>query len=194
MYEITGIILSGGKSSRMGRDKAFLPFPHKPLIEIMIDKLSVLFNELIVVTGNPHLYSKYGIRTVKDIIPQRGPLGGIYTGLLFSKNHYNFIVACDMPFLNPDLVHYMVQKIKGYDLVVPEYGDQLQPLCAIYSKNCIESIKEELSGDNLKVTCFFKNVKQKLITEEEIKKTDFQGLSFVNINTPEEYKSFKGSL
>ena len=194
MYEISGIILSGGKSSRMGRDKASLPFPHKPMIEIMIDKLSVLFNELMIVTANPDLYSKYGIRTVEDVIPQHGPLGGIYTGLLFSKNHYNFIIACDMPFLNPDLVRYMVQKINGYDLVVPEYGDQLQPLCAIYSKNCIESIKKELSRDNLKITYFFRNVKQKLITEEEIKKTDLQGLSFVNINTPEEYESLKGSL
>jgi len=156
--------------------------------------LSILFNELIIVTDNPDLYGKYGIRTIKDIIPQRGPLGGIYTGLLFSKNHYNFVTACDMPFLNPDLVHYMVEEINGYDLAVPEYGDQLQTLCAIYSKNCIELIKEDLSRDNLKITHFFRNVKQRLITEEEVKEIDFQGLSFVNINTPEEYQSLKGSL
>ena len=191
MREITGIILSGGKSSRMGGDKAFLPFPVRPLIEITLANLSGLFAELIIVANKLEPYLRYGVKTVADIVPERGPLGGIYTGLLSSDTMYNFIVACDMPFINQDLIRYMVQRIDDFDVVIPMYNDRFEPLCAVYSKKCIKSIEEELSKGNLKIRDFFQQAKVKTISQKEIVKFDPQGLSFKNINTPEDHKKFK---
>lgn len=191
MAKITGIVLAGGRASRMGRDKAFLVFDDKPLIEIMIDKLSSFFNDLIIVANNPLLYKKYNIRIEPDILKERGPLGGIYTGLVKSSNMYNFICPCDMPFINEDLIKYMLGVIDVYDVVVCEYKGKLEPLCAIYSKNCIKPIEKQLSKDNLKVTDFFKDVKVKIITENEVVRLDLNGSSFANMNTPEDYSKFK---
>ena len=192
--KFTGMILAGGKSSRMGEDKSFILFSGKPLIENLIDKLSPLFEDLIIITNQPHLYRKYGIKTQRDILPGRGSLGGMYTGLLFSKNMYNFIVACDMPFLNQDLVEYILKESNGYDVVVPERNGKFQPLCAVYSKNCIRPIETKLSRNNLKITDFFQYVQVKTITEKEIGKLDPQQLCFVNINTPQDYQRFGGDL
>lgn len=186
---ITGIILAGGKSSRMGEDKSFIAFQGRPLIESVIDKLSTLFKDLIIITNNSSPYKKYKIKTYIDIIKDRGPLGGIYTGLYHSNTKYNFIVACDMPFLNISLVEYMVQRINGYDVVIAKRLGRLHPLFGIYSQNCIKFIKGKLVKDNLKIRDFFKYVKVKIITDRETGKFDENGLSFVNINTPEDYRS-----
>lgn len=188
---VTGIILAGGKSSRMGEDKAFLPFPEKSLIEILIDKLSFIFKDLIIITNKLHLYEKYGIKTYCDILKERGPLGGIYTGLVSSEDMHNFIVACDMPFLNRDLIQYMLGEISDYDVVIPERNDRLHPLCAVYSKNCIKPIEKGLSKNNLKITDFLKYVKTRIINEKEIAQFDLDNSSFVNINTPKDYCRLK---
>src|SRR3989338_1265003 len=117
--KITGVILAGGKSSRMGRDKAFIRFSEGPMIEILINKLSSLFEDLLIITNKPHAYRKYGIKTANDAISGCGPLGGILSALLLSKNKYNFIFACDMPFLNKNLIRYMIGRMKDYDAVIP---------------------------------------------------------------------------
>jgi len=186
---ITAIILAGGKSGRMGEDKSFVDFCGRPLIEILIDKLSPLFKDLIIITNQAHLYRKYEIKTHQDILPDRGPLGGIYTGLTYSKDKYNFILACDMPFLNQELIQYMLGKINDYDVIIPEYNNRLQPLCAIYSKNCIPPIENELNKNNLKIIDFFSQVKVRIITKKEIATFDTEGKCFVNINTPQDYQS-----
>lgn len=185
---MTGIILAGGKSRRMGEDKPFVLFSGRPLIETMIDKISPLFNDLIIVTNKPHLYQRYGVRTEVDIVKDQGPLGGIYTGLISSKDRYNFIFACDMPFLNQALIEYMVGETKsgGYDVVMPEYEGRLQPLCAIYSKRCIKPIEDELSKDNLRIIDFLKYVKVRMIKEKEISRLITGQPSFTNINTPQD--------
>lgn len=188
--KITGIILAGGKSSRMGDDKSFLLCSGKPLIEIVVDKLLHFFKDLIIVTNKPHLYKKYGIRTEPDILKGRGPLGGIYTGLITSLDKYNFIVACDMPFLNQDLIQYMLERINGYDIIIPERSSKLEPLCAVYSKNCLKPIQDELSRNNLKITDFFKQVKVRTITEKETARLNSDKPSFVNINTPQDYRKW----
>lgn len=181
----TGIILAGGESVRMGKDKAFILFSGKPLIETVMVKLSALFKDLIIITNKPRLYRKYGIKIQKDILPGRGPLGGIYTGLLSSKTLHNFIVACDMPFLNQDLIRYMVEEINGFDVVIAKAHGRFQPVHAVYSKHCIGPIENELSKNNLKITNFFQYVKVRTITEKEAARFDPDGLSFKNINTPE---------
>ncbi len=186
---VTGIILAGGKSRRMGKDKIFLPFPDRPLLEVMVDKLSSLFPQLLIITHLPvNFQEKDKIKVAPDILPNKGPLGGIYTGLLYSRSEYNFIVACDLPFLQERLVRKIIEASEGYDVILPEWGGRLQPLCAVYSRNCISPIEKELRQNNLKITSFFSLVKVRVIEEEEVLKWDPEGISFLNINTPEDYR------
>ena len=204
MYNTTGIILSGGKSNRMGKNKSLLSFPNKPLIEILINKLVALFNELIIVTnkpspyvqelGKPTFYSKYEIKVVEDVFPDCGPLGGIYTGLLTSQNKYSFIAACDMPFLNVELIKSMINNVAGWDIIIPRLNNRALPnkgyetLHAIYSKTCMEYIEKQLKQNNLKIIDFFPQVKIKEITEDIIKQFDPRLLSFFNINSDADYQ------
>ncbi|MFQ5951787.1 MAG: molybdenum cofactor guanylyltransferase [Candidatus Omnitrophota bacterium] len=187
-HRITGIILSGGKSARMGRDKAFILFSGKPLIGVMIDNLSAVCVELIIATNKPYLYQEYNVQVSIDIIKDKGPLGGIHAGLIASRNMYNFVCACDMPFINRDLVGYMAENADGYDAVIVEHKQELEPLCAVYSKNCIEHIEKELYRGNLKMTDFLKSIRIKVMKERDISKFDPEGRSFVNVNTKKDYQ------
>tara|TARA_Y100000031_G_C8093839_1_gene325457 strand:+ start:160 stop:753 length:594 start_codon:yes stop_codon:yes gene_type:complete len=189
---VSGIILSGGKSTRMGQDKAFLLPEGKPLVEIAIDVLSELFEQVLVITNNPEKYGKYRQKLIikEDLIPDKGPLGGIYTGLLSSQNVYNFIIACDMPFLNRELLAYIVNQAEGFDAVIPEYKGRLNPLFALYSKDCIPEFKKQISQDNLKIRNFIGDMNAKILPSTEVEKLDPQGLSFTNFNTYEQYQSW----
>jgi molybdopterin-guanine dinucleotide biosynthesis protein A len=185
-----GIILCGGKSSRMGKDKASLSFLGRPLIKIVIDSLKTLFSKIIVVTNDTINYQKYNLPIIKDILPQKGPLGGIYTGLLYSKSKYNFVVACDMPFINLNLIRYLFRHKDDCDLIIP-YFKVYQPLYAIYSKNCISAIEESIFSNNLEVKNLINMVKVKVIDEKQVCRFDKKGLCFTNINTPQEFEEAK---
>lgn len=189
--KVTGIILAGGKSSRMGEDKSFLPVCGRPLIAIVIETVSALFKNLIIITNQPALYKKYSARIEADTIKDCGPLGGIYTGLRASKTQHNFVCACDMPFLNKKLIQYILENAENYDMVLPYYHGRYQPLCALYAKSCLRPIGAELQKGNLKITNLLKRVRVKIVSEDEIKALDPEGLSFVNINTPHDYERFK---
>lgn len=191
MNSITGIILAGGKSSRMGQDKAFLLFSGRPLIEISIEKMSALFEEVVIVTNEPALYEKYRIKTCFDIFKDKGPLGGIHTGLSFSNNFYNFVIACDMPFLREDLIRYMIDQKNGFDVVVARQNGRYHPLCAVYSKGCIKPIEGQIQKDELRIIDSFKSVKVRIIDEEEVARFDPEGDSFLNVNTPEDHRRFQ---
>ncbi len=199
---MTGIILSGGKNLRFNQvNKAFLKIGSETIIENIIKKFKLLFNEILIVTNaiEPFKYlnyqlSNYSIRIVKDIIPDKGSLGGIYSGLVNSKSEYNFIVACDMPFINIKLVNYLLEHVDGYDIVIPRLNDRSLPnngfetLHAVYCKSCIGHIEKQIRDGNLKIIDFFSEVKVKEITEDIIKQFDLQLLSFFNINTEDDYQ------
>ena len=191
--EFTCVILAGGENKRMGRDKAFMLFFGKPLIESTIESLGALFRKLLIVTNQPFRYKKYGIKTQRDILFNRGPLGGVYTALLTSESKYNFIIACDMPVINQGLIRYMVDESSDYDVVVPEYGGKLHPLYAVYSNECLRFIEKQLSRKNFRITDTFKNLRTKIIAEEEVRKFDSRGECFLNINTPQDYQKFNNS-
>ena len=188
---ITGIILAGGKSRRIGTNKALLKISNKTMIEEVFVKFKDIFKEIIVVANEVERFDFLGTKVIPDIIPSKGPLGGIYTGLVKSNNFLNFIVACDMPFLDQNIVKYMLEVSGDNDIVVAHYNDRFQPLCALYSKNCIKPIENQLKTNNLKISDFFRHVKVKTISEAEISQLDSQGLYFTNINTREDYKRFK---
>jgi molybdenum cofactor guanylyltransferase len=189
---ITGIILAGGKNSRMGVNKAFLEIDGISLIEKTINIYRQIFNDIIIVTNDPLAYVDFADAViVTDIYKGKGPLGGIYTGLFYSKNDYAFISACDMPYLNKDFISRMTEHIGKYDIIAPELSDGFQPLHAIYSHNCLSHIKKMLIADNLKITGFYKDVRLLSIPEEKIKPFNQDGRLFLNVNTPEDLKAYQ---
>ena len=186
---MTGIVLAGGESRRMGRDKAFLLLEGIPLIEHVLRSLRAVFPRTIIVTNNPSAYALYDAAVVTDAVPKQCPLAGIYTGLLSSTDKYNFVAACDMPFLNPGLITYMNGLVHGYDIVVPMVsGKHVEPLHAIYSKKLLPVIAKRLQGDERKIQGIFKEARVRYVTETEIDRYDPERRSFKNLNTLEEYK------
>jgi molybdopterin-guanine dinucleotide biosynthesis protein A len=190
---VTGIILSGGKSTRMGENKAFIPIDGVPIIERIHGLFQELFEEVIIVANEKHLYEKMPARIVADLLPNRGALGGLYTGLFFSSFHSAFCVACDMPFLNGRLIESLGRKTEGYDVVVPKTWDGLQPLHAYYSRGCIEPIRITLERDRYSILDFYPAVRVLVVDPIEIHRMDPEGESFVNINTREELFQIRGN-
>lgn len=183
---ITGIILSGGKSIRMGVNKALIKIEGTTIINRTYILFTKLFNEIIIVTNEKTVFCNLDAKIYSDLIPERGVLGGLYTGLLFSSYAFSFCVACDMPFLKKSVIEYLISKRSDYDVVVPRTKDGLQPLHAIYSKNCLDPIKRAIEKEKYKIIDFYPMVKVKIIDEYEFYSLDPMRESFINVNTPEE--------
>jgi molybdopterin-guanine dinucleotide biosynthesis protein A len=181
-----GTVLAGGKSRRFGRNKAVELFEGERLIERQVRTLRSLFPEVMIISNTPELYLDLNVTIVQDIVPGRGPLGGIYTGLLFAQGDSIFVTACDMPFLQLPVIRRMLDLFSGHDVVVPRLGEYLEPLHGIYSPRCLPHIKRMLDREDLQVIRFFPSLKVAYLDEEEIRGLDPAGLSFFNINTPED--------
>lgn len=186
--EVTGIILAGGKSSRMGRNKALLDFGGRSIIEHTADLFKSIFPEAILVTNTPEEYANLGIKTVTDIFPGKGSLGGIYTGLFHSSHDYSFIASCDMPFLRRELIEFLISLKDGYDVVVPRLKDGHEPLHAVYSRRCLKPIESMIDKGDLRIIGFYSEVSVREVSEEELAPFNPEPSSFMNINTPEDYK------
>lgn len=188
---VTGIILAGGKNSRMGTNKAFLEINGIRLIDNILAIYQKLFSEIIIVTNDPSSYTEFSdTMIVTDIYKGKGALGGLYTGLFYATYDYSFVAACDMPFLNEDFIIYLINQLDNkHDIIVPQPPEGFQPLHAIYSKNCLSHIKKLLSVDKLKIAGFYKEVRLFPVAEENIKPFNKDGRLFLNINTPEDLKN-----
>ena len=183
---MTGIILSGGKSSRMGLNKAFLEINGERLIDRTVKLFRQLFSEVILVTNEPLLYLDQDIALVADIYKGKGPMGGLYSGLFYASFDHAFLCACDIPYLNVEFIRYMTGKASEYDVVVPETADGFHPLHAIYSRRCLPSIKSLLIRDSLKMTGCFKGMRVLYIPESVIRSFDPECRMFLNINTAQD--------
>ena len=183
---ITGIILAGGKSNRYGKNKALVHFNGVPLIERGISVLQSLFQNLILVTNTPDEYAYLGLPMFRDLIKGLGPLGGIYTGLEAIEDGWGFVTACDMPFLNHDLVRRIVSQKDECDAVVPRVDWKIEALHALYSKACLPIIREMIDTDEYQIIRLFQKIRIKYLNEEEIRAVDPDLRSFTNINRPQE--------
>ena len=183
---MTGIILSGGRSTRMGKNKAFLRVGGERLIDRTVRLFRAVFREVIIVTANPLDYLDQETVIVTDILPERGALGGIYTGLFYAGEEHAFVAACDMPFLNRSFLEYMASQATGYDIVVPAPPDGLQPLHAVYSRRCLPAIRDLLDRDRLQITEFYPGHRLLKISPEILRSFDPEGRMFMNVNTPED--------
>jgi len=182
---MTSIILAGGKSSRLGRSKALQVIEGKSLIQWVVDHLAILSTEIIIATADGEAIpcsSVVRVKTVADIYPGKGPLVGIYSGLIASYSPRAIVAGCDTPFLSVGLLEYMTQVCSTFDVIVPRIKNKLEPLCAVYSKNCLAPIQKLLEQDELRIRKLFSMVKVKYIEEDEINSFDPEHLSFFNIN------------
>ncbi|NOG84597.1 MAG: molybdenum cofactor guanylyltransferase [Candidatus Scalindua sp. SCAELEC01] len=191
MKTMTAIILAGGKSSRMGRNKALLKIEGTSFIERQIALLHELFDDIIISANTPSEYAFLPIPVIKDLYPEKGPLGGIYTGLIESSSPYTFFLACDMPFVELPLIRHLKGLTSGVDAVVPKSERGLEPLHAFYSKKCIEPIKKALDHSNLRIISFFSEVSVKIVELDSLSSSQTLKESITNLNTRDDYESAK---
>ncbi len=184
---VCGIILAGGMSRRLGRNKAVEEFNGSPLISHVIDRISLITNETIIVVNNQERASQLPLpdsaKVAIDIYPDKGSLGGIFTGLSASESHWGIVVACDMPFLNTQLLEHMLSLRNGSYAIVPVLSNRPEPIHAIYSKYCLSKIQHKIENDDLKISGLFEQIKVKWVSEDTIDAYDPNHISFFNINT-----------
>ncbi|MGA1841126.1 MAG: molybdenum cofactor guanylyltransferase MobA [bacterium] len=186
---LTGVILAGGRGARFGENKALIEINGRYLIEWIIESYKEIFNEIIISTNVPSVYKFTGIKTVKDIIPHKGPLVGIFSALKESLNNRIFVSACDMPFIKPALIKYMATKSKEYDVVVPSLGEGMfEPLHALYKKSCLPAIERAIKSNQARIVSFYSEVRVFEMGREELMRLDPELRSFFNINTKEDLK------
>ena len=189
MPRSTAIVLAGGRSSRMGRPKALLPFDGIPLITHLVDALSASFPEVVVVASPEQDLPRLPVTLVRDRIPHQGPVGGIYYGLSAAAGDVSFVTSCDSVFLNPALVAHVVSRIEGHDVAVPHWEGRYQPLHAAYRRSVLPYLDEQLERGDLRPVNLFDRVRTRRIPEQEVRGIDPEGWSFFNMNTPEDYQA-----
>lgn len=184
--DITCIILAGGKAQRLGQDKLKEIVGRKSLLDVALSHARRVCNDTIIVTSQERTLptnESMGVKVVRDLFHAKGPLAGVYTGLAASDRFYNLVLAADMPFLNDALLTYMIQSAMSYDLVVPDVDGLVEPLHAVYSKNCLTPIRYLLKEDEFSLHKLIPLVKVRRISTAEIDRFDPQHLSLFNINT-----------
>jgi molybdenum cofactor guanylyltransferase len=194
LMRVTGVILAGGKSRRMGRDKAFLPFGTGVLIERVIEAVTQVADDVLLVTNTPELYQCLGLPMYADVIPDAGSLGGIYSGLVYANTPYSLCLACDMPFVKPEFLRFLCETAADVDVVIPKNAEDFQPLCAVYAQACRTPIRQCIQAGRLKITGFFDQVRVRVIAGEELARYDLRDMMFFNANTPEEYEQARRML
>jgi molybdopterin-guanine dinucleotide biosynthesis protein A len=203
----------------MGQDKAFLPVDGQPSIERVLERTASLSDDLIVVSNAQTRYRQrlarfflptsssspsdslsisgksnfsdriFISRMVSDIIPGKGSLGGIYTALHWARHSHCLVVACDMPFLNRDLLAHMMGLSPEYDAVVPIVNDRPEVLHAVYGKHCLSPIATRIKANRLKITDFLSDVRVRFVAADEVSRFDPQFRSFMNMNTPDDWQA-----
>lgn len=186
--EMTALILCGGQSKRMGRAKAFLPYAGTTIIGHLVESLEKLFDEVLLVANDPETYLDLGPDVVRDILPHRGPLCGVLSGLLTSKHDKIFVTACDMPLFNQELILAMEKESAGFDITVVAHEERLEPLIGIYSRNIVKELEEALFADQLSLAELIakhSNAHKFYCKYEERLAPDLP--PYFNVNTPSDY-------
>jgi len=189
-HGIVGVILAGGRSSRFGENKALAGVKGEKLIERVVRTLDPLFNSCLIVTNEPHVFSFLGLPTVEDFVKGLGPLGGIHAALKTIHEPYAFVVACDMPELNPRLIHLLVELRHNYDVVIPRIDGWLETLHAVYSKQCLRAVETLINAGDRQIFRFFHNVRVRYVDRGELVDADPVLRSFYNINTRDDLRRF----
>ena len=204
---VSALVLAGGQSRRMGRDKALLDFDGAPLIARVIERVRRVCAEVIIVANDVEAYTRFGVRVVTDFYPGKGSLGGVFSGLQAVDTDYALAVACDMPFLNHAVMRYLISLAPEADVILPHAQDpsrnrmystkrtmrfnlrakeiDLHPTHAVYSKRCLAPMGERVRAGELRLIGFLDTVRVRIVEASEFDRFDPQHLSFFNVNTPE---------
>ena len=186
--ELTAVILVGGKSTRLGQDKVFVEIGGQPMIQRVVGRLQAVAAHFVLVAAEPVAdpQARYGVPAlaVADRYPGKGSLGGLYSGLAAAPTEWAFVMAVDMPFVNPALVDYLAKLTDGYDLVLPIVAGRPEPAHALYSKRCLEPIEHKILSDQLKMIGFHDQVRVRQVNERDLRRHDPELRSFLNINRP----------
>jgi molybdopterin-guanine dinucleotide biosynthesis protein A len=185
---LTGIILAGGRSSRMGRPKALLPFGGEPLIVHTARQLRPLFDEIVIVAAAGQELPPLPAKVVYDEVAYQGPVGGIYYGLRAASGELAFVTSCDSAFPSMALIEHLLTPSTD-DIVVPRWDDRFQPLFAVYRRTVLPHVEAQLANGDLRPVQLFDKVRTRVVEEEEIRRYDPDGASFFNMNTPEDYEA-----
>ena len=186
---MTGAILAGGRSTRMGTNKALLEFGGVRIIEGLLSKIRSLFPEILIIANEQAVYADLGVPVIPDRIPEKGSLGGIYTAVYHSTFPQAFCIACDMPLASPAVIAHLRGLAPGYDVVVPRTAEGYQPLHAVYGKTCLPHMEEMIRADRLKIDRLFPLVRVRTVEEAELRRLDPSLCCFINVNTREELEA-----
>jgi len=201
MEKANAIILAGGRNTRIARNKAFIQLAGKTVLENTINILQKIFPQIIIVTNRKEAYLRFKAFVAVDLIKESGPLGGIFSGLCYSTSYYSFVIGSDMPFPQIGLIQLLFEKCTNQDVVIPETNGEVEPLFAVYSKNCLPVIFfavysknclpvifDHLQKHDLRIRHILGELRVERVGEEEIDTVDPERLSFFNINTSEDLK------
>lgn len=191
---VTGGVLAGGRSTRLGRDKALLEVNGEPLLARAVRILSSVCGEVLVVGPREREAVVPGVRVMPDERPGIGPLGGIATALRATRGDRLLAVATDMPLLNVDLLRYLIELSPGFDVTIPRVDGRTQQLHAVYARTCLSVIDDQLARDDFKIDRFFARVRVRIVEEDEVRRFDPELRSFRNVNTEEEWQAVRALL
>ena len=198
--DITGIILSGGKSARMGTNKSFLRFGDKTIIENIIDLMHSLFPNVLLITNEPDLYRNFDVEIHEDIYRFQGPLAGIHSGLTHSRTLMNFVISCDIPLITADVINFIINYYSSSPIIISKADSYIQQLCGVYNKECmfeIENIFRENNEvelrdpDQKKRKCRVLSLVERLngtVIDIEREFVNYRADTFLNLNNPEDYQ------
>jgi molybdopterin-guanine dinucleotide biosynthesis protein A len=185
--EITAIILAGGKSSRMKEDKGLIFFNGRMMIEHVIEAIKKITVRIIIITAKPD-YKQFGYPCFEDEMKDKGPLGGIYTGLINSSTQKNILLGCDLPFLSEKILTGLINNSGDEDVLLTEHLGKAEPLCSVYDRNCIIHLRSQLEQNHLKITDALEGLKTRVISFD--REEWFRGNEFANINSIEELRKY----
>lgn len=185
---MTGLIMAGGKSRRLGQDKRFLILGGKSCLQRVLDVYKNLFEEIVIVADEKEPFQSLGVRVIEDMIPGKATLGGLYTGLHHAGSDRVFAAAVDMPSLSIEAIRIVLGQAGQADIVIPDLNGKLQPMHAIYSKTCLPYLKKLVDASRLKVQelCAIPELSVHRIPQSVFERVDPELRSFFNINTPED--------
>ncbi|GAB7028406.1 molybdenum cofactor guanylyltransferase [Geotalea toluenoxydans] len=189
-HSVTGVVLAGGKSRRMGRDKAFIPIDGLPMVERIIGLFAGRFAAVLVIGGEAERFAGYNVRHHPDIYPGCA-LGGLYTGLYVAETPYIFVSACDIPYPSGMVMDHLLSLRHGFDAVVAESDNALQPLFAIYGKGCQEAMRLQLEDGNPCILDLFPRITTRTVTPAELASIAGADRCFCNLNTPEDMQQLQ---
>ncbi len=187
--QITGLVLAGGASRRMGRNKAFLELDGRPLIQLVVERMASVCAEVLVVAGDAQPYAGLGLPVVEDRFRGVGVLGGLHAGLEAASHELTLAVGCDMPFLDPALLRAFAGWAEGFDVAILRRGEQVEPLHAAYRRTCLPAMEEAIRAHRRRIISFFPRVHVRYVTPADVASFDPGLRSFRNVNTPQEWEA-----